>query len=317
MRLRRQGGGLHLDGARDGDIPADRTPEAANLDLVDRDLTARVLGEANADVVALQEVFDQASLDHFHDHVMAPAGVTAYPYRYCLPGNDGRGLDIALMSRLKPVRIESHAGETPSSLGLEPVAGCKANDRVFRRDCLEVDLGPLTLFVSHFKAPYPDLDAAQPIRRLEAAAVAKLIERRFRQPDTAFWLVAGDLNEPGPAERTAGSALEPIMALGGVDLMLRISAEERWSFHQPYSEIYSRPDALIASRALAEEHPDAVPGIIRSGLDFDADRYSGKRLAGVGQHRPHASDHAAVVVDFPGLEGGPAAGPGASKPSKT
>ncbi|MBR9843261.1 MAG: endonuclease/exonuclease/phosphatase family protein, partial [Rhodobacteraceae bacterium] len=95
MRLR----GSHLDGARDRDMPEDLGPAAPLLDDYDRKLTAKVLAEANADVIALQEVFDQKTLDHFHDAYLLPTGTAPYPHRICLPGNDGRGLDVALLSR--------------------------------------------------------------------------------------------------------------------------------------------------------------------------------------------------------------------------
>lgn len=300
LRLRRVNDEPRLDGARDGDMPGDSTAEAQALDPVDRDLTARVLAAVDADAVALQEVFDQRTLDYFHDEVMLPAGVRPYPWRDCRPGNDGRGLDVALMSRRKPVSVRSHAAATPASLGLEPVAGCGPDDRIFRRDCLEADLGVLTLFICHFKAPYPDAAASWPVRRLEALAVIRLIERRFSEPAAAKWLVLGDLNEPASEDLAKGRASAPLLEFG-VDLTTRIAPAERWSFHLPHTEIYAKPDTMIASPALAASFPDAVPRLIRSGLDREAARYRGFRYPGVGRHRPHASDHAALVIDFPGL----------------
>ncbi len=301
LRLRRDHGTPRLDGARDGDMPEDATAEAVALDPIDRVLTAQVLKLANADVVALQEVFDQATLDHFHDRVLVPTGAAPYPNRHCPPGNDGRGLDIAILSRLPLTAVTSHAEETPETLGLPTVPGCSPHDRVFRRDCLEADLGTLTLFVCHFKAPYPDAAAAWPVRRLEALAVKRLIERRFADPAARLWLVVGDLNEPAREDSQRGRAAMPLLDDFGVDLTLRLPQEDRWSFHLPHSGVYSKPDAMIASPALAERFPDAAPQIIRAGLDREATRYRGKRFAAVGEHRPHASDHAALVVDLPGL----------------
>jgi hypothetical protein len=40
---------------------------------------------------------------------------------------------------------------------------------------------------------------------------------------------------------------------------------------------------------------------LRAGLGHEAARHEGPRLEGTGWHRPHASDHAALVVEFPGL----------------
>lgn len=303
LRLRQTAGGPRLDGARDADMPEDTGPGAEALDAADRRLTAAVLREAAADVVALQEVFDRASLDFFHDRVFAPSGGAPYPHRVCLPGNDGRGLDVAAMSRRPLTRAESHAGETPRSLGLSPVAGVAAGDRIFRRDCLEIaaqgETAALTLFVCHFKAPYPDAAAARAVRRLEAEAVRALVERRFADPAAALWLVLGDLNEPARPERPR--AVAPLVEGFAEDLLARLPEGERWSFRLPDGEGYARPDALLASPALAARFPDARPEILRGGLDRDADRDRGPRLPGVGAHRPHASDHAALAVSFPGL----------------
>ena len=303
LRLRQMQGELRLDGARDGDMPGDTTADAQALDPIDRELGARVLAAADADVVALQEVFDQRTLDYFHDEVMLPTCGRPYPWRYCLSGNDGRGLDVAVMSRQEPVAVTSHAAETPRTLGLEPVVGCGADEPIFRRDCLEVDLGALSLFVCHFKAPYPDEAASWPMRRLEAQAVVRLIERRLAGQPNDYWLIAGDLNEPALEGGKRERAIAPLLEGFGVDLTLRLPARERWSFHLPETLIYSKPDALIASPALAARFPDSAPQVIRAGLDREAVRYQGFRYPAVGEHRPHASDHAAMVIEFPGLCG--------------
>lgn len=300
LRLRQPQGEPRLDGARDGDMPEDATEAAEALDPIDRALTARVLMEADADAVALQEVFDQSTLDYFHDRVLVPAGAKPYPWRHCPAGNDGRGLDVALLSRLAPVSVNSHAAETPASLGLTPVEGCGPDDRIFRRDCLEADLGAISLFICHFKAPYPDVEASWPVRQLEALAVIRLIERRFPNPAQAAWLVLGDLNEPARVDAGKARASAPLLDFGE-DLTRRMPRAERWSFHLPHTGIYSKPDVMIASPALAERFSEAVPRIIRSGLDRQAERYQGFRYPAVGRHRPHASDHAALVVDMPGL----------------
>jgi hypothetical protein len=293
LRLRHHGGGDRLDGARDGDEAADAR------DLADRRLTAAVIRDLRADVVALQEVFDAAALDHFHDRVLVPAGAAPYPHRVCLPGNDGRGLDVAVMSRRPLGAVTSHAGMRPADFGLPAPEGF--GDRpVFRRDCLVAEIGRLTLLVCHFKAPWPDAAASRPVRRLEAAAVRRILERRFPDPAAALWLIAGDLNDPDPPG-APGRAIAPLGPPFGVDLTARMPAAERWSLHDPATGQRVLPDAFIASPRLAADWPDAAPEVLREGLSREAGPAAGRRLPGVGARRPHASDHAALVVAFPGL----------------
>lgn len=303
LRLRWRDGEPRLDGARDADVPADRGPAAEALDPEDRRLTAAVLARTDADVIALQEVFDQATLDHFHDHCLRVTGIAPYPYRHCIPGNDGRGLDVAVMSRLPLRSVVSHASETPASLDLDVPGGVDPYLPVFRRDCLLVEVGLVTLFICHFKAPYPDALSTWPVRRAEALALRRLIARHFPDPTSGIWLVLGDLNEPRHAAPTRPeAAIVPVTAPFSIDLLDRLPAAERWSWHEPFGPDLGCPDVMLASPALAQRWPDACPQIIRLGLGLEAAHYDGPRLGGVGLHRPHASDHAVLMIDLPGAE---------------
>jgi endonuclease/exonuclease/phosphatase family metal-dependent hydrolase len=300
LRLRHPAGRARLDGARDEDLPEDSGPQAAALDLADRRLTAAILTRADADVVCLQEVFDIESLDYFHDHLLRHAGGPTYPYRFCLPGNDGAGRDVALMSKRPVEEVVTHAKFTARDLNFENLPGVEPDKPVFRRDCLMVRIGALTLLLCHFKSPWPDARAAWIVRRLEALAVRRLIERRFGQDENALWLIIGDLNEPGdePAEERA---IAPLTQSFSADLIERVPEGERWSYYEPAVERYSSPDYLLASPALAKNWPDARPYALREGLSGEIGRYEGPRLPDVGHHRPRASDHAPLVVEFPGL----------------
>ena len=105
LRLRRRQGQLVLDGAVDRDF--DDRPRSIEQDVADRKLTAQVIAEAQADIIALQEVFDAETLEFFYDHFLLPAGAPRYPTRICLPGNDGRGLDVAVLSKTEPEDVMS------------------------------------------------------------------------------------------------------------------------------------------------------------------------------------------------------------------
>jgi predicted extracellular nuclease len=271
LRLRNDPGGAHFDGARDEIIPLSKvSAEGREMDRQDRVLTARLIAEAGADVVALQEVFDQRTLDAFHDAHLAPIGAR-YPHRVCVPGNDGRR-HVALMSELEPP-----AGETASS-------------RVFRRDCLTAICGGVRVFVVHFKAPADEASLA--VVRLEALAVRDLIERTFPSGG-GDWIVLGDVNL---SDVPVGDAIE---ALTGDDfsrdLALQLPAEERWTYFHERRASYARPDRILASSVLAPRCRDFR--IWREGMSRAAEAYSGERLAGVGAVRPRASDHAMLTVD--------------------
>lgn len=294
QNLRLRGG--QLDGARDADVEAG--PEATRHDTADRLLGARLIAEAAPDVIALQEVFDRAALDFFHDRMLARVGPVRYPHRVCLPGNDGRGQDVALMSRHPLAQVRGHADVTPRDLGLETPRWMDPTRPVFRRDCLTARAGPLTLFVCHFKAPYPRARKAWKVRRVEAQAVRRLVEARFPDPAAALWLVLGDLNDPMD---TTDPAIAPLLPPFSVDLLARLPPGERWSWHDAESGQYGRPDALLASPALAGRFPGARPRLHRAALGHEARRHAGHRFAATGWHRPHASDHALLAVDFPGL----------------
>ncbi|MDU8913492.1 endonuclease/exonuclease/phosphatase family protein [Aestuariicoccus sp. MJ-SS9] len=288
LRLRQRDGRRVLEGAVDQDVPG-AAPTTAR-DIADRRRTAEVIRDAQADIVALQEVFDAASLDFFHDRFLTEVGAPAYPHRYCLPGNDGRGLNVAALSRRRPVSVTSHAALTGAELGLTDLPPDLRDRRLFRRDCLALDFAAFAIFICHFKAPYPDEAKAHAVREAEARGVRRIVETHFAAPETARWIVLGDFNEPAGAGGAAPSALAPLTEGFAVDLLDRLTPGEDWTYEVFDTHRHSRPDRLLISPRLARDFPRVRPKIIRSGMT----------RAAAGMH-PHASDHALVYADFPGL----------------
>jgi len=299
MRLRQEQHGPQLDGARDSDMGRDEADRA--LDLIDRRLTAEVVRAIGADAIALQEVFDQATLDHFHAAFLLPTGAAPYPYRYCLPGNDGRGRDVAVMSRRRPLNVVTHANVTAEDLGLSNVPERLHGGPLFRRDCLEVDLGVVTLFICHFKAPYPDPEKAWAVRESEARGVRRIIEARFASAAEAWWIILGDLNEFASETHSPHSAIRPLTDGFAIDLMTRLEAGADWTYRDSETRAYSHPDAMLVSPAVARAFPDVRPAVFRAGMDPEAATERGHEFRAVRATRPHASDHAAIYADFPGL----------------
>ncbi|MGI9357699.1 MAG: endonuclease/exonuclease/phosphatase family protein, partial [Rhizobiaceae bacterium] len=261
LKLRKTDGQLRLQGAWDSD-----DPENSDLDPIDRRLTAELLCEVDADVVALQEVYDLDSLDYFHERYLLPVGTKPYPHRICLPGNDGRGFDVALLSRCRVEKVKSHASLTLRDLEIDPPFGVNLDLPVFRRDCLMVVIGPLALFICHFKSPYPDPIKAWTTRRLEALATRRAIESHFHVPGRGLWLILGDLNEPIIPIAGHQRAIAPLETNFTIDLMDRLPEGERWTYYERHTGLYHCPDALLASPALATRWLDAIPFIVRMGL---------------------------------------------------
>lgn len=298
LRLRTRDGRPLLDGAADQDRP--ETARPTELARADRVETAKAIASAHADVVALQEVFDLAALDFFHDEFLVTVGAPLYPHRYCLPGNDGRGLNVAALCRRPAIRSTSHADLTGADLGLMDLPDSLWDRPIFRRDCLELAFDTVTLFVCHFKAPYPDAAKAHGVREAEARAVRKIVEARVEDAKRERWIVLGDFNEPARTDGPSRSALEPLKSGFAVDLMDRLTPGTDWTYEVPDTHLQSRPDRILVSPKLAAEYPDVQPQIIRSGMA--AARHVSRPGAAPGPvSRPHASDHALVYADFPGL----------------
>ena len=317
-----------------------------------RQMKALALSACGADIVCLQEVENRAALEDFEDSYLYPTTGLRYPTKVWQAGNDSRGIDVALMARertadgepIELVNVRSHRKLTYHDLDLHngelASRGVEPKDRIFRRDCLEVDLGiagrRLTLFVVHLKSmgpgreEMPGRDWTRPVRLAESLAVRHIVRRRFGadRADGMRWLVVGDLNDyrervavtgdrvdgfAFTALKEATSGIGPLLADEfGTDLVARRPADDRWTLHYETGDVPDprRPggrelrhlvqlDYMIASRALADGNPDAVPDVIRSGLPHrvicppaqDATRYPR-----TGWDRPKASDHCAVAV---------------------
>jgi len=299
LRLRTREGRPVLDGAVDQDRPD--VPLSIEIDLADREKTATVVSMVQADVVALQEVFDLAALDYFHDTFLVRTGSPEYPFRYCLPGNDGRGLNVAALSRRRAVSAKSHAELTGADLGLSDLPHDLRNQKLFRRDCLELDFENVTLFICHFKAPYPDPEKALLVRKAEAQAVRKIVDARFPQPENERWMILGDFNEPARGTPPSRSTLAPLKRGFSIDLLDRLSPGTNWTYEVLATHVRSRPDRILVSPRLAQEYPEVRPQIVRSGMISSLRGCLDEPAPGEAPHRPHASDHALVYADFPGL----------------
>jgi endonuclease/exonuclease/phosphatase family metal-dependent hydrolase len=309
-----------------------------------RQLSAQAIAEADADILCLQEVDNLEALRAFEYGYLFKMMGEGYREKYLTSGNDSRGIDVALM--LKPetrnglpiefVRMQSHAHHTFEEFGLHTpelaTLGINANDRIFRRDCLEVDLRvggmALTLYCVHFKSMGPPRngfsgrEATMPVRNAEALAVRRIIGQRFGHEGATRkrWAIVGDLNDYSErvvitGDKRAGYGFEVVredassvdrLLEGGfaVNLVERRAEMDRWTLYHtrgPQERHLCQLDYLLVSAALASANPDAVPEIIRGGQPWRTPFPPGQeveRYPRVGWDRPKASDHCPVVVSL-------------------
>jgi endonuclease/exonuclease/phosphatase family metal-dependent hydrolase len=267
-----------------------------------RVFTALCMRSEMPDVICLQEVENLHALKMFHDRYLKRISGVDYPYKILIEGNDPRGIDVAVLSRFK---IESASTHQDMKAEINYPDG-KKTERVFRRDCLEVnvkkDKRTLPIFVCHFKSMSPDRDDTRPVRYAEASAVRAILEERFGDPSKKDWIVVGDLNDytETDGQPDAGNGLQPLIGGGfAVDLVKRIKDPlDRWTHFYSADNSYHQIDYIIASPSLAAKNKDCVPRIIRQGQPFRAERHKGPRWPRVGFDRPKASDHCPVVVDL-------------------
>jgi predicted extracellular nuclease len=309
-----------------------------------RQLTALAIADTKADIICLQEVDNINVLNAFEHGYLFKLIDNGYPRKYLIEGNDSRGIDVALMmrdftkdgERIDFVSIKSHAALTFAELGLHNPAllaiGVQANEKIFRRDCLEVDITvggkPLTLFVSHFKSKGgarvgPDgRGDTLPIRTAEAKAVRHVIEQKFGKDGAAGrdWLFCGDLNDfyeklvisdDGNENYAFTLASEPENAISLLlergfceNLVTRRDPDNRWTnYHTrgPQERQLTQIDYLLASPSLARKNAGAMPDIIRKGQPYRTIFPKGQeveRYPRVGWDRPKASDHCPVAMTF-------------------
>lgn len=307
-----------------------------------RQMSALAIADTRADIVCLQEVENLDALHAFEYGYLFRMIGRGYRHKYSAQGNDGRGINVAVMMReqtrdgepIEFVELTSHAHLTFGDLDIDTPElrdlGIEPHDRIFRRDCLEVDLRiggrPLTLFVVHLKSMsgqrngLSGKEATYPIRLAEAKAVRHVIDQKFGPGKSANkrWLICGDLNDYYERLVITGnrqdgyqftqaveeqSAILDLTADGfSANLVERRPEAERWTlFHSrgPDEMHLCQLDYLLASPHIAKTNAKAVPDIVRAGQPWRTpfpDGTAVERYPRTGWDRPKASDHCPVAV---------------------
>ncbi len=309
-----------------------------------RQLTALAIADTNADILCLQEVDNIEVLKAFEYGYLFKMIGNGYKQKFLVEGNDSRGIDVAVLMRettrdgepIECVRVTSHAEITFDHLGLfnEGIAalGIGSKERVFRRDCLQLELKigerPLTLFVTHLKSmggARNGLDgraSTMPLRIAEAKAIRHIIVQRFGEDQTSKhnWLLCGDFNDyqqkieirdNGYGGYVFDVVDDPVSSLNVLlsdgfceNLVARRDPLERWTLYHtrgPDERHLCQLDYMLASPALATRNANVRPDVIRKGQPYRTIFPVGQnteRYPRVGWDRPKASDHCPVAMTF-------------------
>jgi endonuclease/exonuclease/phosphatase family metal-dependent hydrolase len=155
----------------------------------------------NADILALQEVENRPFLREFVSTHLSDMG---YREVVLFEGNNERGIDVALLSRLPvgPVMSYRHL-EFPDANG-HPMR--------FQRDLLRVRFEPekhvaFEVFVVHLKSKHGSAEASLPLRMGEATTIRGLFNDILRHNPSAPFVICGDFNdtiESEPVRRILG-----------------------------------------------------------------------------------------------------------------
>lgn len=266
---------------------------------IQRNNTAEAIMGIKPDVLVVAEVENLYSLRIFnHDYLS-----DYFDRIILLDGNDPRGIDVGLMIRKgfdgSVENIRSHVSDVKPGAkncviwGSRPNFGYTAENALFSRDCLEIDIAvagkTLTLMANHFKAQ--DGKPSSDIRRKEQAdRVLELVRQRQA---TSFPIVLGDLNadvdQPSPA---ADSLKGLVQAAELTDAFS--SVEDRWSHFYEEESSVSRLDYILVDKRLSFGNQQ----IMRQGLSKKCQQYTGPRFPTVSYQHTEASDHCPVCIEL-------------------
>lgn len=206
----------------------------------------KVLMKANADVVALQEIGNDAYLEELQRDLKKDG--LNYPYRALVEGPD-QHRKVAVLSKQrwkhlveKRALVFSYNGEpTPVKRGLLGVV-------------FEDDAGEWAVFILHLKGKFTEYKAdllSRERRRKEAFAIRDWITHVFPPTHGARYVITGDWNDD-PQSPSMRAFLKKGKANIGTLITPVDSRGERWTHYYANKDIYSRVDYFVASPEFAK-----------------------------------------------------------------
>jgi endonuclease/exonuclease/phosphatase family metal-dependent hydrolase len=214
-----------------------------------------VIKSMNPDIVVLSEVENTGVLQDLNATELAGA----YASMVLVEGNDQRGIDMGLLSKIAPDKVVSHKDDT------FVLAGTPAPTYTFTRDCIEVHFTfegrHVVLLGVHFRSKGPPDD--QDKRLAEAQHTREIADGIAKDDPTAAILVLGDFNDL--------SNSPPYVAIQGkapdqyLDAAAEVPSAERYTYnymgtlelidHQMGNPVLS---AMLSKGTVVIKHGDGI-----------------------------------------------------------
>ncbi len=228
---------------------------------------AKSIRSLDADVLALEEVENRGVLEAFFKAHLRDMG---YQEIVLFEGNDDRGIDVAVASRLPVGEVTSyrHMRFSDGSGGM----------MTFRRDLIQVRIEPpnhegFDVFVVHLKCCGGPDDIR--VRQAEATQIRSILDGLFKKSPDARFVICGDFND-----RWESGTMKSILGSGSTALKGFVDElpEGAMTYNRPPH--LSVIDFILASPSMATCYVPKSYRILR------------------GEERKSASDHFPVVAQF-------------------
>jgi endonuclease/exonuclease/phosphatase family metal-dependent hydrolase len=263
--------------------------EKASIEAAATENLARIIGIVNADVLCVVEAENRIVLNRFNKDILPQVQVDSYRHIMLIDGNDDRGIDVGIMTKLnyEIIRMLSHVDD-------EDTVG-----KIFSRDCAEYDIkteqgNTLLLLVNHFKSKGYGGARESAEKRLRQARRVRLVHDAYMAIGYEYVAVIGDLNEI-PTE----PPMAPLIGEGSTltDIMVhpKFQGDGRPGTHGNGTKS-AKLDYILLSPKLSEKVIKG--GIERQGVWGGKNGTLFPHLPTIQNSEEAASDHAALWVEL-------------------
>lgn len=250
-----------------------RTTKSKDLDQI-YNLGER-LRQDKPDILALQEVENKGTMYEFNKSHLGGH----FDELVLVEGNDPRGIQIAMMSKLPLGHIISYQ----FLRDLED----RIKIKLFSRDFMEVEvLDPetyqpiFTIFNSHLKSRFVDptlkgsrreaaIQRGDYRRFRQAEAIAQIVKRRFPNPHQGLYVLAGDFNDVPTSDALAPLLQDPTLAL--YDVLSELPENKRWTHYWSEEKQRSQIDYILLSPAMRQRMIPNTAHVVQRGNSGGSD----------------------------------------------